>query len=65
MNGMRKIVEPEAFVEAAASWIREKIDAVLQQASSQSAHTQHVNTHGSEGRLDHLAQIDVIEAYHR
>jgi len=32
MNDMRKIVEPEAFVEAAASWIREKIDVVLQQS---------------------------------
>jgi 6-phosphogluconolactonase len=32
MNGMRKIVEPEAFDESAAAWIREKIEAVLQQS---------------------------------
>ncbi len=32
MTGMRKIVEPEAFAEVAAEWIREKIDQVLQHA---------------------------------
>lgn len=32
MSGMRKIVDPEAFAETAAAWIRQKIDAVLQQS---------------------------------
>lgn len=30
MTGMRKVVEPDDFVSAAADWIREKIDQVLQ-----------------------------------
>jgi len=32
MTGMRKVVEPEQFVTAAAEWIREKIDEVLRQS---------------------------------
>ncbi len=32
MTGMRKIVEPSEFVDAAADWIRGKIDEVLAQA---------------------------------
>jgi 6-phosphogluconolactonase len=34
MTGKRMIVESEAFVDAAADWIRQKIDEVLQQAES-------------------------------
>jgi 6-phosphogluconolactonase len=34
MTGKRMIVESEAFVDAAADWIRQKIDEVLQQADS-------------------------------
>jgi 6-phosphogluconolactonase len=30
MTGMRKVVEPEEFAAAAAEWIRQKIDEVLQ-----------------------------------
>ena len=36
MSGMRKVVEPEAFADAAAEWILEKIDAVL--ADSERCH---------------------------
>jgi len=32
MTGMRKIVDSSAFVDAAADWIRERIDEVLKQA---------------------------------
>jgi 6-phosphogluconolactonase len=32
MSGLWKVVEPEAFADAAAAWIREKIDAVLANA---------------------------------
>ncbi len=32
MTGMRKIVEPSAFADAAAGWIRQKIQEVLRQA---------------------------------
>ncbi|MCU7853297.1 MAG: 6-phosphogluconolactonase [Candidatus Thiodiazotropha sp. (ex Monitilora ramsayi)] len=33
MSGMRKVIEPEAFVDAATEWILRKIDSVLDQSN--------------------------------